>query len=182
MVHASQHARHRTHLKIADDNWPIKTGYVAFDDSFGAGMGTGTERRPGMFAVLVLTTSVIFCISGPITTKLTSREKSAPARRPCASTARLMSGTILGRLTSRLFPWAATIWEFSNLVWYCVMTPNTAEIPSTTGQKCTEAKDKANQLMEDTGDDGLRSKLKKAYKRFLDKSGRNVSIPILCCL
>jgi lysophospholipase L1-like esterase len=33
---------HRNLVQRAPDNWPIKTGYVHFGDSYGAGMGTGT--------------------------------------------------------------------------------------------------------------------------------------------
>ena len=37
----SSSAARRTPLRRAPSNWPIKTGYVAFGDSYAAGMGTG---------------------------------------------------------------------------------------------------------------------------------------------
>src|SRR5436309_3520715 len=47
VAHASQDGQHRALLQRAPDNWPIKTGYVAFGDSFGAGMGTGKTSTDG---------------------------------------------------------------------------------------------------------------------------------------
>jgi lysophospholipase L1-like esterase len=180
VAHASQHAQHRTILKRADDNWPIKTGYVAFGDSFGAGMGTGTTSGD---ACRVGSNNF-----GDLLYKWTNNDQVDFQRKVC-------SGDTTVGLNRQIDEWnnprkadVATISTggndlgFSDMVWYCVLTPNTAELPPTTRQKCTEAKDKAKRLMEDTGDDGLRNKLKKAYKRVLDKSGRDVSIPTLCYL
>ncbi|PVH79610.1 esterase family protein [Cadophora sp. DSE1049] len=63
--------------------------------------------------------------------------------------------------------------EFSDLVYYCVITPNTAHLPSTNRQYCLDAEKKANDYMDDSSTNGLRAKLKNAYISILQKSGRN---------
>jgi hypothetical protein len=60
---------------------------------------------------------------------------------------------------------------FSDLVYYCVLTPNTARLGSTNRANCEDSEKKARQIMADEGPDGLRAKLKNAYLKILDKSG-----------
>ncbi|KPM41745.1 hypothetical protein AK830_g4814 [Neonectria ditissima] len=62
---------------------------------------------------------------------------------------------------------------FSDLVWYCVITPNNARLGSTNRRLCLETEAKARQLLDDQGDDGLKAKFKSAYKKILAKSGRD---------
>ena len=49
---------------------------------------------------------------------------------------------------------------FSDLVYYCVITPNTAHLPSTNRQYCLDAENKAINYMDDSSGNGLRAKLK----------------------
>lgn len=65
---------------------------------------------------------------------------------------------------------------FSDLVWYCIITPNLSRLGSTNRKRCVETKAKARQVLNDQGDSSLKAKFKSAYKKILDKSGRNVSI------
>ncbi|OLN96838.1 Mutanase Pc12g07500-like protein 1 [Colletotrichum chlorophyti] len=61
---------------------------------------------------------------------------------------------------------------FSDLVYYCVITPNTWRWGSSNRNWCAEAKKKARDHMADTSSNGLQARLKAAYQRILDKTGR----------
>lgn len=63
---------------------------------------------------------------------------------------------------------------FSDLVWYCVITPNTARLGSTNRANCVEAENKARDLMNNQGADGMRAKLRNAYLKILQKSSHYV--------
>jgi hypothetical protein len=164
----------RSHFQRAPDNWPIKKGYVAFGDSYGAGMGTGTTTtdscRVGSnnFADLLMrwtnNNNVDFqrkVCSGDTTVGLNRQidEWKNPSKADIATVS--IGGNDLG---------------FSDLVWYCVVTPNTFKTGASNRQKCVEKEAAARQLLDDNGDNGLGSKLTKAYKKILEKSGRDVSI------
>ncbi|KAK0660438.1 putative esterase [Cercophora samala] len=56
---------------------------------------------------------------------------------------------------------------FSDLVWYCVITPNTAHWGSTNRKNCVEAEQRARDHMNDNSPNGLRARLKDAYMRLL---------------
>ncbi len=64
---------------------------------------------------------------------------------------------------------------FSDLVWYCIITPNTNQFGSTTRQLCIDAENKAKAMMADQVESGMKNKLKSAYLNILKKSGRDVS-------
>lgn len=49
---------------------------------------------------------------------------------------------------------------FSDLVYYCLLTPNTARFGSTNRRDCLAAEKKANDIMDDIGPNGLRAKLR----------------------
>ncbi|KAK8026491.1 hypothetical protein PG991_003547 [Apiospora marii] len=59
---------------------------------------------------------------------------------------------------------------FSDLVWYCVITPNTARLGSTNRRNCVDAENKARDLMNNQGADGMRAKLRNSYLKILQKS------------
>lgn len=61
---------------------------------------------------------------------------------------------------------------FADIVWYCVVTPNTIQWGSTNRKKCVAAEDKARDLMNDKGENGLHHKLKTLYKGILDRGGQ----------
>lgn len=163
--------RRRTLVKKADP-LPVKSGYVAFGDSFGAGMGTGTTTsdpcRIGsnnfgdLLYKFINNREVDFqrkVCSGDTTTGLNRQidEWQTPTKADIATVS--MGGNDL---------------YFSDIVWYCILTPN--GLVFDVKPHCNDAKDVAKHIMEDSGDGGLRSKLKNAYKRILDKSTRNVSV------
>ena len=63
---------------------------------------------------------------------------------------------------------------FSDLVWNCVITPNTARLGSTNRANCVATEEKAMEYMNDNTDSGLQYKLKEAYISILEKSGQSV--------
>ncbi|KAI0380577.1 SGNH hydrolase [Hypomontagnella monticulosa] len=144
-------------------------GYVQFGDSFGAGMGTGS-------------TSWDSCRVGSNNYGRLLREwlgKKIPFEQ------KVCSGDTTKGLNRQIDEWknpkvpnVGTVsmggndLGFSDIVWYCVITPNTARLGSTNRKLCLEAEAKANALMDDNGPDGIRSKLSNAYRRILLKSGR----------
>lgn len=153
---------------------PIKKGYVAFGDSYGAGMGTGTTSgdpcRVGSnnFADLIKrwinNDSIDYqrkVCSGDTTKGLNRQidEWENPKNADLATVS--IGGNDLG---------------FNDLVWYCVITPNTANLGSANRKNCLNAEAKAIQLLDDTSSNGLLAKLTAAYKKMLDKSGRDVSM------
>ncbi|KAI9890439.1 MAG: hypothetical protein M1814_003923 [Vezdaea aestivalis] len=151
------------------DNWPVKTGYVAFGDSYGAGMGTGT-------------TSLDVCRVG--SNSFSNLLNTAFNKPDIDFQRRVCSGDTTVGLNRQIDEWTnpkkadlATVSiggndvGFSNLTWHCIMTPNFLDDDSKA--KCETAKNVARKLMDDPGESGLRSKLSKAYKRILDKSGRD---------
>ncbi|KAF5011004.1 hypothetical protein FDECE_2874 [Fusarium decemcellulare] len=161
---------HRS-LPKREEGWPIKTGFVAFGDSYGAGMGTGT------------TTSDKCRVGsnnfGDLLNRWTNNPDVEFQRKVC-------SGDTTDGLNRQIDEWSdpgkadlATVSVggndvyFSDLVWYCVITPNTMKWPSTNRKDCIDTEAKARRLMDDQGDEGLKAKLKAAYKKILDKSSRD---------
>jgi lysophospholipase L1-like esterase len=161
-------------VKRASDNWPIKTGYVAFGDSFAAGMGTGTTStdrcRVGSnnFGNLLYTWTnnplvqyQQMACSGDTTFGLNRQinEWQLPEIADVATIS--MGGNDLG---------------FPDLVRYCVIIPYPFSTPEEYNkQKCEVAKTKAKNLMNLSDGSGLQAKLRAAYTKILDKSTRAVS-------
>lgn len=179
VAHASQGGQHRALLQRTPDNWPIKTGYVALGDSFGAGMGTGKTSSD---ACRVGSNNF-----GDLLNKWTNNANVDFQKRVCSGDTSVGLNRQIDEWTNPSMADVATIsmggndLGFSNLVWYCVLTPNTAQLPSTTRQECMKAKDNARAIMADMGPAGLRSILKTAYIKVLDKSGKDVNIIFLFC-
>lgn len=153
-------------------------GYVQFGDSFGAGMGTGSTSwdscRIGsnnygrLLHDWLGGNNIAFeqkVCSGDTTKGLNRQiDEWKDPQKPNLGTVS-MGGNDLG---------------FSDIVWHCVVTPNTARLGSTSRTLCLEAEAKANALLDDNGPDGIRAKLSNAYTRILLKSGRKVRIVLSC--
>ncbi|KAI9371767.1 SGNH hydrolase-type esterase domain-containing protein [Aspergillus egyptiacus] len=144
-------------------------GYVAFGDSYSAGMGTGSTTwwdgcRVGSNNYPTMLFEQIRSPGVSMEAKMCSGDTITGFQRQIrewrsSSTANIGTVTLGGNDLG-----------FSDLVWNCVITPNTAHFGSYYRQECLKTQDKARQLMQDTGAQGLRSKLKEAYKSILAKS------------
>jgi hypothetical protein len=148
-------------------------GYVHFGDSYAAGMGTGKtsqdacrigENNYGDLMYKSWGNSEIpfekkVC-SGDTTTGLNRQidEWNDPGKANVGTLT--IGGNDIG---------------FYDLVWWCVITPNTIHWGSTARGYCLDAERKAQDLMKDEGENGLKAKLKSAYLKVLEKSGRKVS-------
>ncbi|KAH7327192.1 SGNH hydrolase-type esterase domain-containing protein [Rhexocercosporidium sp. MPI-PUGE-AT-0058] len=142
--------------------------YVHFGDSYGAGMGTGR-------------TSTDKCRVGSnnfgrLLYRWINDESVEYVEKVC-------SGDSLTGLAGQIDTWSnperASIGTlsiggndvgFSDLVWSCVITPNTAHLGSKDRADCVAAEKKATDYMADAGTTGLRYKLKEAYLSILRKS------------
>lgn len=153
-------------------DFPAKRGYVAFGDSYAAGMGTGTTSSDSCrigsnnFANLLYKwfndESVDFqplMCSGDTTIGLNRQidKWSNPNNDHMATVS--IGGNDIG---------------FGDLAFHCVLTPNTLRLGSQSRKRCLEAEAKARQLLDDQSGSGLQAKLTAAYKKILDKSGRSV--------
>ncbi|KAH7380166.1 SGNH hydrolase-type esterase domain-containing protein [Pyrenochaeta sp. MPI-SDFR-AT-0127] len=154
-----------------DDSREEIVGYVHFGDSYGAGMGTGTTTTDGCrvgennYGKLLHNSwkdgSIPFenkVCSGDTTKGLNRQidEWKDPKKANIGTVS--MGGNDLG---------------FSDLVYYCIITPNTARLGSTNRKNCLDAEKKAQEKMNDQGADGMKAKLKAAYLRILEKAGRS---------
>lgn len=157
---------------IFDDPRQEIVGYVHFGDSYGAGMGTGTTSGD---ACRIGENNF-----GDLLYK-SWNDKGIPYER------KVCSGDTIKGLNRQIDEWkdsnktnVGTISiggndvGFSDLVYYCVITPNTARLGSTMRANCVDAEKKARDMMSDQGPDGMKAKMKAAYKRILEKSGRSV--------
>jgi hypothetical protein len=157
---------------IFDDPREEIVGYIHFGDSYGAGMGTGTTSGD---ACRVGENNF-----GDLLHK-SWNDKGIPFER------KVCSGDTTKGLNRQIDEWKDTNKTnigtvsiggndvgFSDLVYYCIITPNTARLGSTMRKNCIDAEKKARDMMNDQGADGMKPKLKAAYKRILEKSGRSV--------
>lgn len=144
------------------------SGLVSFGDSFAAGMGTATTTRDrcrvggNNYGDLIhqhlgddrISIEKKVC-SGDTTTGLRRQidEWTGASRANMATLT--MGGNDLG---------------FSNIVWYCVITPISKPFGPSNPENCAAAKDKARALMNDQGESGLRYKLKTLYKSIVVKA------------
>lgn len=145
------------------------TGYAHFGDSYASGMGAGT-------------TSTDKCRIGSnnygdqIHTFLNDPDMVWPGPLSC-------SGDTTVELDKKIDDWKtakdttlATLTiggndvGFSDLVWYCVVTPNTFRLGSTNRKNCLAAEKRAIDFMDDTSDSGLIAKMAAAYLKILQKS------------
>ncbi|GFF25735.1 glucan endo-1,3-alpha-glucosidase agn1 [Aspergillus udagawae] len=143
-------------------------GLVSFGDSFAAGMGTAETTRDkcrvggNNYGDLIhrhlgddtLSIEKKVC-SGDTTIGLQRQIGEWTGSSPANLGTLTMGGNDLG---------------FSDIVWYCIVTPLTWIPSSWNRAHCTAAKDKARALMNDEGESGLRYKLKTLYKSILNKA------------
>ncbi|SMY24053.1 unnamed protein product [Zymoseptoria tritici ST99CH_1A5] len=149
--------------------WPIKQGYVAFGDSFAAGMGTGTTTSDSC--------RIGSANIGDLINAYTDDPNIDYQRRMC-------SGDTTVGLDRQIKEWknpekadVATLTiggndlGFSDIVSLCVLSFTWDYITSLT-TRCNNAKKKARQLMRDTSDNGIGTRLVAAYTKILEKSTR----------
>ncbi|KAL0939950.1 Mutanase Pc12g07500-like protein 1 [Colletotrichum truncatum] len=153
-----------------EDFVPSTRGYAHFGDSYASGMGTGvttTDKcRVGsnnygdliynFFGSSSIPYQRLSC-SGDTTDGLNAQIDKWTGADQVDLVTLTMGGNDLG---------------FSDLVYYCVVTPNTWRWGSSNRNWCAEAKKKARDHMADTSSNGLQARLKAAYQRILDKTGR----------
>lgn len=145
-------------------------GYAHFGDSYASGMGTGStswdkcrvgSNNYGDLIYKYFADSSIpyqrHSCSGDTTDGLNSQIDAWTGADRVSVVTLTMGGNDLG---------------FSDLVYYCVITPNTGHLGSTDRKSCEDAEAKAYAHLADTSANGLRAKLKSAYVRILAKTGR----------
>ncbi|KAK2774669.1 esterase family protein [Colletotrichum kahawae] len=144
-------------------------GYAHFGDSYASGMGTGTTKgdkcRVGsnnhgdLLYKYLDDKSIAYdgpqSCSGDTTVELMQKIDSWKTAAHTNLATLTIGGNDLG---------------FADLVWYCVITPDTRSLGSTNRKKCEEAQKKAVSLILDEGNDGLKSKLKAAYIKIFQKA------------
>ncbi|KAF5511096.1 Lipase [Colletotrichum siamense] len=143
-------------------------GYAHFGDSYASGMGTGTtsgdacrvgSNNYGDLIYKWLNDDSIAwegpkSCSGDTTVELMQKLDAWSTAADTNVVTLTIGGNDLG---------------FSDLVWYCIITPNTARLGSTNRKNCEEAQEKAFAMIQDEGDDGFKAKLKAAYTKVLQK-------------
>jgi hypothetical protein len=148
-------------------------GYVQFGDSYAAGMGTGKTSQDSC--------RIGENNYGDLMYKSWGNSKIPFEKKVC-------SGDTISGLNRQIDEWndpgkanvgTLTVGGndvgFYDLVYWCVITPNTIHWGSTARGYCLDAERKAQDLMKDEGENGLKAKLKSAYLKILKKSGRTVS-------
>lgn len=164
------------YIVIDGDSYGI-TGYVHFGDSYATGMGTGTTSGD--------TYRVGSNNFGNLLHKSFGNDNIPYQRKAC-------SGDTTKGLNRQIDEWKdparASIGTvsiggnnigFTDLVWYCILTPNTGHSSDATRARCLEAEKKARDMIRDDGENGIKAKLIAAYLRILQKSGRSVRVPLI---
>jgi hypothetical protein len=148
-------------------------GYVHFGDSYAAGMGTGNTStdscRVGSNNYGTLLYQWFNDSTIPYESKACSGDTTTGLNRQIKEWSNPTVPNI-GTVTM-----GGNDLDFTNMVYYCVITPNTWWTGGQNRRWCLEYEEKARSLMNDTSSDGLTYKLKEAYKSILSKSGRKVS-------
>lgn len=145
----------------------VPTGMVSFGDSFAAGMGTGKttddncrvgSNNYGTLLNKYLGEEIPFekkVCSGDTTTGLERQIKEWESQSTASFATLTMGGNDLG---------------FSDIAWYCVVTPWGWRTLPEYRKLCIESEAKARSLLNDQGESGLRYKLKTLYKTIVDKA------------
>lgn len=146
-------------------------GYADSGDSYASGMGTGTTSgdkcrvRSNNYGDLLFHSfsdqSISYerrSCSGDTTDGLYSQIDGWGNANQAAVVTVTMGGNDLG---------------FTDLVWYCVITPYTGLNTGSRNRKlCIDCENKARDHMNDISDQGLRAHLKEGYLRILRKTAR----------
>lgn len=164
--------------RYSEPGWPIRHGYVAFGDSFAAGMGTGeTSDDPcrvgsNNFAALIhkwtagrwIDFQPLMC-SGDTTEGVHGQiEKWKNPQKADLATLSVGGNDL----------------DFSNIVWHCILTPNLLRGREAELKLCEGNLTAAENHMRDDSENGLASNLKSVYRKIIDKSGKRVStIPMV---
>ncbi|KAF3920067.1 hypothetical protein AA313_de0200233 [Arthrobotrys entomopaga] len=151
-----------------DDTSIAITGYVHFGDSYASGMGTGETSTDSC--------RVGSNNYGDLLYQWLNDNSISYERHSC-------SGDTTDGLNNQIQKWnnaavssvgTVTIGGndlgFSDLVYYCVITPNTARLGSTNRANCVDAENKARAHMTDSSDQGLQAKFTAAYLNILNKA------------
>ena len=145
---------------------------IAFGDSFAAGMGTGkTESNNCRIGE--------YNYAGLVEAHYKDADSSLSLER------KMCSGDTTSGLTGQIENWKSSDRAnlgtltmggndlgFSDIVWNCILTPNGWHWGSTYRKRCEESEDKARDLMNDQGENGLRSKLSMLYSSILQKASQ----------
>ncbi|CAG8112343.1 unnamed protein product [Penicillium nalgiovense] len=142
---------------------------VSFGDSFAAGMGTEPKTttdkcRVGGHNYGDLIYQHLGDDSVSIEKKVCSGDTTTGLRRQVGEWASASSAN-LATLTM-----GGNDLGFSDIVWYCIITPNFIPWGAINRKKCVAAEEKARALMNDQGESGLRYKLSTLYRAILDKA------------
>ena len=156
-------------------NWPIQRGYVAFGDSYGAGMGTGTTSTDGCrvgsnnFAALLM--------------KWMGNPDIDFQLRVCSGDTLVGLNRQIGEWENPILADVATVsiggndLGFSDLVDSCLLHFKPWLEQKIYEEYCDSYKKTANKMLADQSTNGLKAKLKAAYKKILEKSERDVGVP-----
>jgi lysophospholipase L1-like esterase len=160
----------------ADDDWPIKTGYVAFGDSYAAGMGTGSTSWGGC--------RVGSNNFGKLLNQYTNNPGVDYQELQC-------SGDTTTGLARQIDEWSkkdpkkfnlATVSiggndiNFSDFVRNCVLAINLGKSEEEDRKECEYIEGHATNILNDDTTTGLRFKLANEYKRMIDYAGRDVRL------
>lgn len=144
------------------------SGLVSFGDSFAAGMGTATTTRDRCRVGGNNYSDLIHQHLGDdrisIEKKVCSGDTTTGLRR------QIDEWTGASRANMATLTMGGNDLGFSNIVWYCVITPISKPFGPSNPENCAAAKDKARALMNDQGESGLRYKLKTLYKSIVVKA------------
>ncbi|KAH6720758.1 SGNH hydrolase-type esterase domain-containing protein [Leptodontidium sp. MPI-SDFR-AT-0119] len=145
--------------------------YVHFGDSYGAGMGTGTTSTDKCRVGSNNFGKLLHLWMNDASVEYVEKVCSGDTLTGLAG--QISSWSNPGRASIGTLSIGGNDIGFSDLVWACVITPNTAR----TGQKeranCVAAEQTAMNYMSDSGITGLRYKLKDAYLSILRKSSHD---------
>lgn len=175
-LHSSTPSLRRSLAQKAPHDWPIKNGYVAFGDSYAAGLGTGT-------------TSVDKCRVGSnnygnLLMQYTDNPQVYYQPKQC-------SGDNIVGVAKQIDSWhagnstkadLATLSVGGNDVWFsdfvkrCILTINPLGSSSGYREDCLVLEARADNYLRKGKDDqdGLRFKLKTQYLKIMRFSGREV--------
>ena len=142
--------------------------YVHFGDSYGAGMGTGTTSTDKCRVGSENFGKLIYASLGDsdinYEQKVCSGDTLTGVGKQIANWTNYETATI-GTLSV-----GGNDIGFSDLVWNCVITPNTARLGSTNRKNCVASENKARTYLNDQSENGLRYRLSQTYLSILAKA------------
>ncbi|KAK3937884.1 Mutanase Pc12g07500-like protein 1 [Diplogelasinospora grovesii] len=152
----------------ADDTTQGIIGYVHFGDSYASGMGTGTTSGDSCRVGSNNYGDLLYASFGD--SSISYERHSCSGDTTDGLLAQIDKWTNAAQTNLVTLTMGGNDLDFSDLVYYCLITPNTATLSSWTRQSCVGTENKAIAHMEDLTDTGLRAKLKAAYLKILSKA------------